>query len=125
MSKIVQFFFELTLQVKLYHWQTKVYARHKASDKLFQKILDGSDRFMEVYIGKYGRTNIKIHDKGVKVGNLSDKQMADYLKKSTEFLSKDLHTLNLINKETDTDLLTLRDELLVEINTAIYLFTFE
>jgi hypothetical protein len=80
---------------------------------------------MEVYIGKYGRTNIKIHDKGVKVGNLSDKQMADYLKKSTEFLSKDLHTLNLINKETDTDLLTLRDELLVEINTAIYLFTFE
>lgn len=40
--------FEVQNQVKIYHFQTKSYARHKASDTLFTSLVTNIDRFGEV-----------------------------------------------------------------------------
>lgn len=124
-GKLISFFFQLSNQVKLYHWQTRSYARHTASDKLHAEIAETSDKFMEVYAGKYGRTALKLTDAvaSVKVYNLTDAQMTAYLSKVGEFLSKELP--GLIDSAKDTDLLNLRDELLGIINQSLYLFGLE
>ena len=37
-SKIVTFFLEMLNVIKLYHWKTKSYAEHKATDELHEKL---------------------------------------------------------------------------------------
>jgi hypothetical protein len=51
----INFFFSMREQIKVYHWQTNQFARHKATDEVLEA-LDGSiDTYVEVYMGKYGR----------------------------------------------------------------------
>jgi hypothetical protein len=122
-GELINFFFHLALQVKLYHWQTKSYSRHTASDKLHENILELSDRFIEVYVGKYGREHIEVSSttSKVTVGNLTDSQIIGYLRTAINFLEKDL--LGIIDDKKNTDLLNIRDELLGCINRTLYLFT--
>jgi hypothetical protein len=51
----VHFFFKMREQIKLYHWQTMSYSRHKATDEVLEKLDALIDRYVEVYMGKYGR----------------------------------------------------------------------
>ena len=51
----VNFFLTLQAQLKIMHWQTKGYARHKALDDTFGELLDLVDTFVEEAMGKYGR----------------------------------------------------------------------
>ncbi len=126
MSKLVEFFFQLTIQIKLYHWMTLSYSRHKASDELYQKILDLSDKFMEVYIGKYGRpkmTSSANSANTISYTPMNDTNIIHYLKKTNDFLTNTI--LKHLHGEKDTDLLNIRDELLAAINQTIYLFTLD
>jgi DNA-binding ferritin-like protein len=104
-------------QVKLYHWQTKSFARHKATDDLVDKLDDLIDSFVETYMGKYGRPkshgNIKIH-------NYSESAAKSFVSKQAGYLT---HELPKKLKNTDTDLLNIRDEILGEVNKVLYLFT--
>ena len=50
-GEIAMIFLAFRDQLKIYHWQTLSYARHKASDKLVDDITDQIDRFMEVLQG--------------------------------------------------------------------------
>ena len=44
-GEIAMIFLAFRDQLKIYHWQTLSYARHKASDKLVDDITDQIDRF--------------------------------------------------------------------------------
>jgi hypothetical protein len=50
----IHFFLQLRNQIKLYHWQTRVYSRHIATDKILENLDTAIDSYVEVYIGKYG-----------------------------------------------------------------------
>jgi hypothetical protein len=119
--KLIEFFFKLSNIIKLYHWRTDSYSRHKASDALFGKIIEISDKFMEVYFGKYGKTGIKTVEYTSDL--LDDMQIIDYLHYCITFLNELVR--NKVIKTSDTDLLNIRDELLAEINQTLYLFTFK
>ena len=54
----IHFFLQLRNQIKLYHWQTRVYARHIATDQILEKLEKNIDSFVEIYIGKYGRPRL-------------------------------------------------------------------
>ena len=41
-------------QVKLYHWQTNSFSRHTATDELVKSLDENIDKFVEVFMGKYG-----------------------------------------------------------------------
>ena len=45
--------FQFQIQIKLYHWNTNSYSNHKATDKLFKKLLEFIDCFIESYMGKF------------------------------------------------------------------------
>ena len=111
----IEFFFDFQLNLKMYHWSTCSYARHKASNELGEKLLENIDRFVELYIGRYSRPKMsKKHNISYTI--ISDKDMVGYLKGKRDYLEK----LQL----TD-DLANVRDELVENINQTLYLFTLE
>lgn len=120
-KNIVYVFTQLQLTVKIYHWQTENYARHKAADDLYESITDLSDKFIEIYMGKYGRPNFngeldlriktELGDGNVPVVML--KQFIDWF---------DIDLFKYISK-TDTDLINIRDEIVGKLNQTLYLFT--
>jgi Family of unknown function (DUF5856) len=116
---IVQVFFHMLLNIKLYHWETNIYARHKASDDLHGALSTLIDTFVEVYMGRYTRPEFK-NTFDVKVKQLDDLNIVDILNGYIKFLK---YEVPKYTKESDTDLLNIRDEMLSEINKTLYLFT--
>lgn len=115
-----QFFFTMREQIKLYHWQTKVYSRHKATDNVIEALDTSIDKYVEVYMGKYGRMKMNSTNSTVHVNNLSEKSIIKFINKCINYLQT-----NLVKrlKENDTDLMNIRDEMLAELNQLLYLFT--
>lgn len=116
---IIKQFFILILDIKMYHWTTKCYSRHKASGKYFDKLLENIDSFIEVYIGKYKRPTAKTMS--IVVNTYNDKEIVNLLKSFSQFLTKDITKMLSSN---DTDLLTIRDNILEDTHQTMYLFTF-
>jgi hypothetical protein len=119
-ANIVQFYISLRNAMKIYHWNTLSFPRHKASDELVASIDRLTDSFVEVYIGRYGRDKALGTDMTLKLPGLDEKQVVKFLEEANEWLSVRLPKLL---KPHDTDLLNIRDELLASINQALYLFT--
>lgn len=120
LSSFIPFLFQLQTTLKLYHWNTTSYARHKATDELIEQALALGDRFVEVAMGKYGRPKSVVPSTPVQ--GLDDKSVVVYLDTACKYLSGELG--KLLKKE-DTDLVNIRDELLSAMNQTKYLFTLE
>lgn len=118
----IQFFFTMREQIKLYHWQTKSYSRHKATDGVIDALDEHIDKYVEVFMGKYGRPKLSAKTNTVKVGNLSEGSIVKFIKSCIAYLNGPL-VKKL--KEQDTDLLNLRDEMSGELNQLLYLFTLQ
>lgn len=122
LKNIVTTFLEVQNQMRIYHWQTQSFARHKASDQFIETFGLKMDLFMEILQGKKGR--IKINSNNIiKLKNLSDNDMVQYIKEFKYYLLNNL--TNTLDKKNDTDLLNLKDEIVAELNKLLYLFTFE
>lgn len=119
-AKDTQFFFTMREQIKLYHWQTKLYSRHKATDAVIDSLDTSIDKYVEVYMGKYGRMKMNSSTATVHVKNLSESSIVTFIKRCIVYLNTEL-VKKL--KETDTDLFNIRDEMLAELNQLLYLFT--
>lgn len=122
MADYVTFFFELSNNTKLYHWNTTSFARHKASDKLFEKITELSDQFMETYMGKYGRPKMASNASTQKLTlkQLTDKTVVEYFKSCVAHLQGPF--VKPLSPD-DTDLVNLRDEIQGCLKQTLYLFT--
>lgn len=119
-GKDVQFFFTMREQIKLYHWQTKSYSRHKATDSVIDSLDKSIDKYVEVFMGKYGRMKMTGATSSVHVKNLSETAIIKFIKICIEYLNNDL--VKKLGKN-DTDLVNTRDEMLGELNQLLYLFT--
>ena len=118
-QEIIQALVTFRQQTQIYHWQTKSYARHKASDELLGKITDFTDKFMEIYFGKYGKVVISVPIT-VTLNNMSDEEAPGYLDMMmTYFEDKLVPYLDA----KDTDLINLRDDILGAIKQTKYLYT--
>lgn len=119
-TPIVQFYVTLRNAVKIYHWNTKSYPRHKATDQFVENIDKLTDSFVEVYIGRYGRDSDLGKTKTITLPGFTEKSIIKFLEDARVWLSTKLPKLI---SEKDTDLLNIRDEILGEINQTLYLFT--
>ena len=118
----VHFFFKMREQIKLYHWQTMSYSRHKATDEVLEKLDEHIDRYVEVYMGKYGRPRLGASTNTTKLSNLSENSAVRFIKACIGYLLTDLLP-NADRRPADTDLANIRDEMLAELNQLLYLFT--
>ena len=116
----VHFFFTLRSQIKLYHWQTYQFARHKATDDLISALDELMDSYVEVYMGKYGRPKMTSTTNSTTVKNMSESTAVTFVRGGIKYLET---TLVKRLKPTDTDLVNIRDEMLSNLNKLLYLFT--
>ena len=117
----IHFFLHLRDQIKLYHWQTRVYARHIATDQILEKIEKNIDSFVEVYIGKYGRPKLTGAKAVITLHNLTEAGASRLIKAATKHLQGALS--KSLRAGSDADLITIRDELMANLNQLLYLFT--
>jgi hypothetical protein len=115
MDQVVEKMIEMEQQLRIWHWQTKLFSRHQAYGQTYAALGDLIDSFMEVYMGKYDRvsapSSIQLQDLGENV----EEKLDEY----TNFLVSISNELN----DTDTDLLNIRDEILALLNKLKYLLT--
>ena len=117
---IVQFYLILRNATKVYHWNTKSYPRHKATDNFVENMDKLIDRFVEVYIGKYERDSALGKNMNITLPGFNEKNIINFFEEARVWLSV---ALPKMLKENDTDLINIRDEMLGEINQMLYLFS--
>ncbi len=116
----VHFFLQLRNQVKLYHWQTRSYSRHKATDEAVERLDEHIDKYVEVYAGKYGRPRLTGEAASFKLLNMTEAGAVRCIQAALKYLAGPL-TRSL--KPADTDLANIRDEMIADLNQLLYLFT--
>lgn len=117
----INLFLGLQSQMKINHWQTKGYARHKAFGEFYDTMDGLIDSFVESAMGKYGRFVLNDENKNVVLKNLSELDVKGMLKTLRDALIQIGDQLD----STDTDLLNIRDEMIGEVNKLSYLITLE
>jgi len=125
---LIHHLLEFQNNVKVYHWLTHQYPRHKATDKLFKAFTEQIDRFVEVFMGKYGRFVSNKTKKilfRIKVHPYTDIQMEKKVfQEFIEFLNSIERYLPAATKtHSNSDLLTIRDEMLASVHQTLYLFS--
>lgn len=106
-------------QLLVWHWETKSYASHTALDKAYKSFKKNVDLYIEVYQGKNPRLDIPDFDHCPPYVSIKDG--AEKVLWFKSYLMLDL--IQSIDKLQDTDLLTIRDEMLTDLNHLTYLLT--
>jgi len=120
MATLMSSFLGIHAQLKVFHWQTSSYAKHNAYGATYDTLTDLIDEFMEVHMGKYGRTALEGKDDAILLSNIGEVNPDEFLETITAFL---LSFNNKLNSQQDSDLLNIRDEMLGAINKLKYLLT--
>ena len=126
MSKLLLYFFYYQNLIKIFHWQTKNYAQHVASDQLYTTLLTLIDQWVEVYQGKYSILTFKDDNKfNVPLRNMDLDDFKLHLNQFKEFLMNQIPKYLEDNEMQNTDLLNIRDEMLTITNKTLYLLKLE
>jgi hypothetical protein len=112
---------EMMNMIKLYHWKTKTFAVHKATDHLYHHLDKNIDKFIEVILGKC-QCRLNLHDKKI---ILMDTDNPIIVKQKIEKYKIFLINLNsILDANKDSDLLSIRDDILSDLNQFLYLLSF-
>jgi hypothetical protein len=107
-------------QLRVLHWQTKSYARHKVYGKKYDSIGELVDSFMEIYMGKYGTVEFDGEEGVISLKNTKSLDLNEFIKSNLEFL---ISLNDRLDGKKDTDLLNLKDEMMAELNQLRYLLS--
>lgn len=121
-GEIALYFIYIRDQMKVYHWQTNNYARHKASDTFVDNLSEKMDKFVEVMQGLEDKRLVIKKNNKYNFENINDQNINKILKEFRDWLVGDL--LNYLDKKkSNADLITIRDEILSDVDQTLYLFT--
>ena len=121
-ATIVSTFLSMLNIVKLYHWKTQSYSQHKATDGLYNKLNEHIDSFVEVMLGK-DQSRIQFVNTHIPVMDYSTSEdFQKCIQRHRVFLTDLTHMFDPVQ---DSDLLNIRDEMLGNINQALYLLSLQ
>jgi hypothetical protein len=120
-AEIVRVFIEMLNVVKLYHWKTHSYSLHKATDELYEKLNEHVDAFVEVLLGKNSERISMINTRIQLIDPESKKSFKYRIYEYRSFLV-DLN--RYLDPVKDSDLISIRDDILSDVNQFLYLMTF-
>lgn len=121
LSSNINLFLGLHAQLKIFHWQTKGYARHNAFADIRDTFEGLMDEFVEQAMGQYGRFVLDDETNVIKLANLSELkpiEMANTICTALVQLTEQIDP-------SDTNLLNIRDEMLGAIKKLKFLLTLE
>lgn len=121
-SHIVRMFLEMLNVVKIYHWKTRSFAQHKATDELYERLNKNIDTFIEVLLGK-DQSRIQMVERSIQLMDPSEK--TDFQNKVLEYRGFLTDMDIYFDPARDSDILSVRDDILVDVNQFLYLMTFD
>lgn len=112
---IIQYFTGLLSQIKLFHWATMSYAKHKALDDLHATMSEHVDRIVESYMGRLKKQPLKKFTIETKATTDTSKMEA--------YLETERDKIAALCKKWDAypDLQNIIDEMIAEMNKTLYL----
>ena len=116
-SALVLDVFSFLHQLKLYHWTTKSYARHVASDELHKSLSSLSDLLIETAIATYERPTF-VNAAALPLVQNDDPAELQSLVQFKQYLVSGIQFA-----DSDVDLMNTRDEMVSAIDQALYKFT--
>jgi hypothetical protein len=122
---IITQFLVMLNTIKLYHWKTRVYGDHKATDEAYASLGEKIDSFVEVMLGKTGERVDLMGVRSIPLVDFSNKEA--FLKKINEYKGflLGLDDEPFMKKMANTDLFNIRDDILGQMNQLLYLLSFE
>jgi DNA-binding ferritin-like protein len=121
-GEMILFFIEMLNTVKLYHWKTRSFATHKATDELYEDLNKYVDEFVEVMLGYKGGARANIPRTSVKMNDFSSPDQ--FGRKLNEYKKTLISYTHKLDPTQNSDLLNIRDELLATLNKTTYLLSF-
>ena len=122
-SEIAILLLETKNQLKVFHWQTTNFSTHKTLDKLFTLLTAHNDKWVETFMGKYGRIRLNEKNNSLQLINLEHLNISigEYL----DYISKQIleYREQHFSNSLDSDLSNIMDEIIADINRARYLLT--
>jgi DNA-binding ferritin-like protein len=116
--KLLTPFLKIQNQLRIFHWQTSKYTQHKAFGKAYEHFDGLIDEFVEVFMGKYGRSKAAT-SYSIELDNLSE----NYVEVIDSFVMYLVNITDEVDPVNDTDLLNIRDSMLAVLNRLKYLLT--
>jgi DNA-binding ferritin-like protein len=121
-SHLVRVFLEMLNVIKLYHWKTRSFSQHKATDELYSQMNEHVDKFVEVLLGK-DQSRISMIEKHIDLMDATTTK--EFQTRIFEYRGFLMDLNRYFDERRDTDLLNIRDEILADINQFLYLLTFD
>jgi hypothetical protein len=107
--------------LQIYHWTTKSFSRHKGSDELISKLTSNMDKFVEVYSSMYP---VALKSMEITIERHTDSKISGFLYDFILYLNgMTVKTKLRHNQSAANDLLNIRDEIVADLHTTLYLFT--
>jgi hypothetical protein len=120
-TRVVHVLLQYQILLKIYHWQTRSYARHVASDSLHENISKNIDLIVETLQGEQNKRIKFTPSCKIDLQNMTDKSMLPFLKEFREWVDSDL----IATFPKSSFLVNIKDEIITDINKTLYLFTLE
>lgn len=110
---------QIQTQFRFLHWQTTGDAKHRAYGEIYSGLDDMIDNFAEACMGKHGRFEFD-SEFAIVFQDINSLSLQKFIDGITEFL---ISLTDVYDTKMDSDLLNLRDEMLLQINKLKYLLT--
>ena len=110
-QSIIITFLDFLNVVKMYHWNTRSYAEHKATDELYGELGKNIDKFVEIMLADKRLPTLKTK---IYIINTNRDVFMGKLHKFKSFLLK---------IKMAPDLMNIRDEILTNLDQFIYLMS--
>jgi hypothetical protein len=115
---LIEYSFNMLNQIKLYHWATVSYAKHKALDELHSVLSNHFDTLIEAYMGYNNLQPLKQMTIDTKC-NTDTENITKFIQKSHKQLTK----LHKAIKQSEMQ--NIIDEMLSALNKTLYLLKLE
>ena len=114
---------EMINLVKLYNWKTKLHSKKQINDELYNKLDIHTEQFIEELVTHNEDKIMKKFDKEIK--SLKNKNEIKLKDRIYEFRNILKNIVTPSSRKKNTNLLLLRDVLLLDINQFLYLIIFD
>lgn len=106
--------------VRMFHWRTDSYSKHRISERLYRDLGPTIDKFVELTIAAQGTAVALPQEIPMTLNALDVRGLIDLLRKARTAMSVKESTFAVLCTE-NMDLASVRDELLEHMGRAIYL----
>lgn len=119
MVNIIVNLIRLQEQIRVLHWQTRYFSRHKAFGEAYDTLQGLIDTLVETYQGKNDR--LVFQHTSIDLLDIDDIKLTELL--DTVLMSLQTELTAIVDPIKDTDILNIRDEIVGFINKFKYLLT--